>query len=540
MADNPPGARSDDLVGRVLEGRYRVDARLGEGGLGVVYRATQTRLDRRVALKILHPEHARRPALRERFEREARSLGALNHPNIVDVIDFGIDGDAPYLVMELLEGRPLDAAIREGLDPERALGIGRAVVAAVAYAHSRGLVHRDLKPANVFLTRAIDGGEAPRVLDFGLAKFLDEAPEGGAVLTKTGAIMGTPAYMSPEQATGAKVDARADVYALGIVLFELVTGRRPFIGAPAELLRMHLLDELPTLASARPGLPFEADLEPILRRATAKSTSKRYADAGALLEALDAVLGARSSVASPAREPSKVPAQLRAEPVRSPSPAAGTEPTLLVASPARPRPRKGAPLAALAAAVVLFGISLALSSGGDPTPAPLVAPATTTPVETTVAEAPVEAEVDEPAAPAPLPPELAAVRARLHPGRPMARSLRSELWQYAQAHPHDARPWLIMAHSDFGYGGRSDALRFYTNALEADPSARDDADMMRDVVTMAGHGKVGREAAAMVESTWGRDAIPTIDAVLGEGTLSREEAQRLTRFRATLAAGGGS
>jgi serine/threonine-protein kinase len=530
MVENVPDVRSDDLVGRILEGRYRVDARLGEGGLGVVYRATQTRLGRQVALKVLHPEHARRQTLRDRFEREARSLGSLAHPNIVDVIDFGIDGDAPYLVMELLEGRPLDAALRAGLDPEVALEIGRAVVAAVAYAHSRGLVHRDLKPANIFLTCTPEGNEAPRVLDFGLAKFLDETPEGGPALTKAGAIMGTPAYMSPEQATGSKVDARADVYALGIVLFELAAGQRPFQGAPAELLRMQLLDELPPLGRVRPGLPWEAELEPILRRATAKSVSKRYSDAGELLEALDTVIRLSRPTA-----PMPAPAPLGR------SSAAATEPTLLV-NPVDEPPTKPRTRLAVGAALALVGVALAftltfaLGRPDDP-PAPLVAAldtgettTRTTPVETPPDVVRTEARV----APEPLPPELAAIKARFHPGEPMARGLRNELARYARAHPDDPRPWLLMAHSDFGYGGRSDALRWYEKALEVSLASRDDPNMRRDVAIMAGHGKVGHRAAALLASTWGRAAIPEIDAVLAGGELSRDEAQRLERVRAEL------
>ncbi len=281
-------ATSDPFLGRVLDGRYAIEARLGEGGLGVVYRAKQTRLGRPVAVKVLHAEHAQKKALRERFDREARSLGTLVHPNIVQVIDYGIEDDAPFLVMELLEGRPLNDAIREGIALDRAWDIGRTIVAAVAYAHGRRIVHRDLKPANVFLQRDPEGKELTRVLDFGLAKFVDDESD-ETVLTKAGSILGTPAYMSPEQASGAPSDERSDVYSLGIVLFELLTGQRPFQGPPVELLRMHLVAELPTLSSVRPGIPNAELIDLVLRRATAKAVCDRYPDAGELLAALDSI-----------------------------------------------------------------------------------------------------------------------------------------------------------------------------------------------------------------------------------------------------------
>ncbi|MBC7172166.1 MAG: serine/threonine protein kinase, partial [Polyangiaceae bacterium] len=282
-------AASDPFLGHVLDGRYAIEERLGEGGLGVVYRAKQTRLGRPVAVKVLHAEHAQKPALRARFEREARSLGTLIHPNIVQVIDYGIEEGAPFLVMELLEGRALNDAIRAGIEVGRAWEIGRTIVAAVAYAHARRVVHRDLKPANVFLQRDSEGKEITRVLDFGLAKFVDDDESDATVLTKAGSILGTPAYMSPEQAAGGATDERSDVYSLGIVLFELLTGQRPFQGSPVDLLRMHLVAELPTLSSARPGIPNSDAIDAVLRRATAKSVGGRYADAAELLAALDAL-----------------------------------------------------------------------------------------------------------------------------------------------------------------------------------------------------------------------------------------------------------
>jgi serine/threonine protein kinase len=294
---------SGELIsGRVIEGRYRLDSPLGEGGLGVVWRGTQLRLGKPVAIKLMLQEHVQRDALRARFEREAKSLAALSHPNIVDVIDVGVDGDQPFIVMELLEGRSLDHAIDKGIEPERALAIGRDILRALAHAHGQGIVHRDLKPANVFLQSIADGSEIVRVLDFGLAKFVGERA-GGPQLTQNGMVIGTPAYMAPEQATGGQSDARADVYSFAMLLFEMITGRRPFDGSGGELVRQHLLVAMPSLESVRPDLEVADELESLMQRAASKSPPGRFASARELMEAMFALpspaVRARPGVASP-------------------------------------------------------------------------------------------------------------------------------------------------------------------------------------------------------------------------------------------------
>jgi serine/threonine-protein kinase len=286
VADESP----DPLLGRELDGRYRLQARLGEGGLGVVYRARHLRLDRDFAIKVLQPEYAQNEGLRARFEREAKALGALTHPGVVGVTDFGIDGLSPFLVMELLEGATLDVCMP--LPDARALAILRDVLGAVAFAHGLGLVHRDLKPANVFLQALPEGEERVRVLDFGLAKFLDQSE--GAALTKPGATLGTPAYMSPEQALGGAASPRNDVYALGILLFELLAHERPFRGVGGDLMRQHLLVPVPSLGEKRPDLPALAAIDAIVQRACAKAPAERFADAAEMRTALDHALG-RSS-----------------------------------------------------------------------------------------------------------------------------------------------------------------------------------------------------------------------------------------------------
>ena len=283
------------MVGRVLDGRFRMDVLLGEGGLGQVYRGTHLRLGRPVAIKVMHAHHVTKGELRTRFDREARSLAALAHPNVVGVIDYGVDGDLPFLVMDFLEGRTLEAAIHDGIPSDRVVPIFRDVLRAVAYAHGIGLVHRDLKPANVFLHKVPEIGEVVRVLDFGLAKFID-GEGAGATVTRAGMVIGTPAYMSPEQATASIVDARADVYSLGVLLFEMITGQRPFTGDDgAEVLRKHLLQPLPDMRELAPRSPLVAQLEPIVKRATEKSKADRYSDAADMAAALDALIGRASS-----------------------------------------------------------------------------------------------------------------------------------------------------------------------------------------------------------------------------------------------------
>ncbi len=286
----PPGIGGDDLVGRTLDG-YALEAKIGSGATGVVYRARRAGDERPVAITVLNENLGQISSLRRRFEREARALSRLTHPRIVHISDFGITPEATFIAMEVLEGDTLEEILADGpVAPESAVAIVKQALEGVSFAHDLQIVHRDLKPANIFLQ--FKGGKPDvKVLDFGLAKFLsvDELSE-DATLTRRGRIVGTPAYMAPEQITGGTLDVRADVYAAGVLLFELLADRRPFDYARrSQLLRAHLFEPVPSLASVRPGLSVRPELEAIVRRALAKDPGARYADARAMLEALEAL-----------------------------------------------------------------------------------------------------------------------------------------------------------------------------------------------------------------------------------------------------------
>ncbi|WP_406167242.1 Stk1 family PASTA domain-containing Ser/Thr kinase [Streptomyces canus] len=265
----------DPLVGQVLDGRYRVDARIAVGGMATVYRALDTRLDRVLALKVMHPALAADGSFVERFIREAKSVARLAHPNVVQVFDQGTDGSYVYLAMEYVAGCTLRDVLRErgALQPRAALDILEPVLAALGAAHRAGFVHRDMKPENVLIG---DDGRV-KVADFGLVRSVD------TVTSTTGAVLGTVSYLSPEQIEQpGTADARVDVYACGVVLYEMLTGDRPHDGdSPAVVLYKHLHEDVPPPSAVVPGLPYE--LDELVASATARTPDLRPYDAVALL-----------------------------------------------------------------------------------------------------------------------------------------------------------------------------------------------------------------------------------------------------------------
>lgn len=265
----------DPLVGQVLDGRYRVDARIAVGGMATVYRALDTRLDRVLALKVMHPALAADGTFVDRFIREAKSVARLAHPNVVQVFDQGTDGSYVYLAMEYVAGCTLRDVLRErgALQPRAALDILEPVLAALGAAHRAGFVHRDMKPENVLIG---DDGRV-KVADFGLVRSVNN------VTNTSGAVLGTVSYLSPEQIDQPGIaDARVDVYACGVVLYEMLTGSQPHEGdSPAIVLYKHLHEDVPPPSAVVPGLPYE--LDELVASATARTPDLRPYDAVALL-----------------------------------------------------------------------------------------------------------------------------------------------------------------------------------------------------------------------------------------------------------------
>ncbi|MFF4529943.1 Stk1 family PASTA domain-containing Ser/Thr kinase [Streptomyces sp. NPDC001407] len=265
----------DPLVGHMLDGRYRVEARIAVGGMATVYRALDTRLDRVLALKVMHPGLAADEVFVERFIREAKSVARLDHPNVVGVFDQGTDGTYVYLAMEYVAGCTLRDVLRErgALQPRAALDIAEPVLAALGAAHLAGLVHRDMKPENVLIG---DDGRV-KVADFGLVRAVDTHST-----ASTGSVLGTVSYLAPEQMEHGTADTRVDVYACGVVLYEMLTGAKPHTGStPAQVLYQHLHEDVPPPSAAVPGLA--APLDELVAQATARDPQQRPADAVGLL-----------------------------------------------------------------------------------------------------------------------------------------------------------------------------------------------------------------------------------------------------------------
>jgi serine/threonine-protein kinase len=346
-------ANDDPLLGAVLGDRYRILAPIAAGGMGVVYRGERVGLDRPVAVKFLHALIGAHREAVARFEREAKAMSRLTHPHCVAVTDYGVHEGSPYIVMEYVPGPTLAEILRQSeapLPPARVVAIVRQVLAGLAHAHGQGIVHRDIKPANIVLAEVEGTGDHARILDFGLAKLIAGAQ---VSWSNSQLAVGTPSYMSPEQVRGEAVDARTDLYSVGVLLHELLTRRKPFLAKdPFEILKLHVTAEPPALGRAD-GPQFSSALEAVAKKALAKQPEDRWATALELSEAL-----AKAPEASGREEPAPV------EIVATKPSRAGDEAARAAPAEASPKRRRGgagrtalglALLAAVAASVAWFG-----------------------------------------------------------------------------------------------------------------------------------------------------------------------------------------
>ncbi len=295
----PGGPQS--LIGTTLSGRYRIERLLGEGGMGAVYQAEHTHMRKRLAVKVLHPEMSRLPEVVARFEREAMAAAHIDHPNVAAATDFGkLEDGSFFLVLEYVEGKSLRDILMQGrLELGRALHVVRQTTAALGRAHALGIVHRDLKPENVMLISREGDDDFVKVLDFGIAKVpvgdfsaaAHPITSAQPALTQLGMVYGTPEYMAPEQALGQAVDARADLYSLGVITYEMLTGYRPFDhDSKVTLLGMHVTAPVPPMAKFAPDANIPPEVEALVAKLLAKDSNHRFTDAKDLVDAIGVAL----------------------------------------------------------------------------------------------------------------------------------------------------------------------------------------------------------------------------------------------------------
>ena len=480
---------TDPFIGTIVGERYRIVSRIGVGGMGAVYRAEHTMMRRDLAIKVLLPELSGKEEFARRFEREAESASRLDHPNIITTTDFGRTNDGSlFLAMEFLAGISLGAAIAAGPMPiDRALAIERQILRGLDHAHAAGVVHRDLKPENIMLVERDGQRDFVKILDFGIAK-VTEPQSGGQALTQAGVIFGTPEYLSPEQALGEAVDARADIYAAGVILYEMLAGRRPFESEDkVKIISMHLAHAPPRVRDVSPSVDLPLPLEQAVLQAMEKSRDNRFATAAAFMQALD---------------------DAEVESQRDDEFAIGaTIPQMDLPLPARR-------LRALPVAIALLVVTI----GGLG-------------IKRRIAHHRVATLTVRPVQPAPPPPDLAAemkkVEAWLEDDNSAA--ARVALETMLTSRPKDARVRYMLGRVAYAQDKHQEALDDYAAAIALDPGFRGDPVLLGHVDAMLADPKLDDAALSLLIDHVGAPAADLLGKVANEGS-------DLTRRRRAAAA----
>jgi tetratricopeptide (TPR) repeat protein len=522
---------NDPRIGVVLDDRYRIVSHIATGSMGVIYRAERLRLGRAVAIKVLHIPLANKEEFIQRFEREARALSRLSHPNCVSIIDFGV-ADAPYLVMDYVPGRTLRELVdMRPLPPPRVLHIFRQILAGLAHAHGHGIIHRDVKPGNVMITEATGTGDHIRILDFGLSKLRTA----GFVGDHTGAsrVIGTPSYISPEAAEGVKSDIRADLYSAGVMLFEMLTGVKPFDSDDMlELLEMHKTQPPPSLRNASQGQLFSEEIEGVVLKALAKDRRNRFQTAMEFAAALDATPEAAQPLhrfyAATKHAPVASPTVLPLHTERSSTWVLGFFAGLIVAAglaggvwwlwqrQSRPRPAAAAPVrraapVAPAAPVADLGAPPEQVDGGPDSAAPAdLTPSS--PIEGGLAP---DAEAPAPDAAAaqkepPLPRAgIARVYALLRAGR--RDDAIAELIKLRYRSPKSAEVEYRLGRLYFDKRWWTEGMKAYRAAIHKNPVYRNRRRISIDVINALTDKDTMRQAEAMILKDLGRVSLPHLE-----------------------------
>ncbi len=469
---------TDPFIGTIVGERYRIVSRIGVGGMGAVYRAEHTMMRRDLAIKVLLPELSGKEEFARRFEREAESASRLDHPNIITTTDFGRTGDGSlFLAMEFLAGTSLGAAIAAGpMRIDRALAIERQILRGLDHAHAAGVVHRDLKPENIMLIERDGQRDVVKILDFGIAK-ITEPQSGGQALTQAGVIFGTPEYLSPEQALGEAVDARADIYAAGVILYEMLAGRRPFESEDkVKIISMHLAHAPPRVRDVNAAVDLPVPLEQAVLQAMEKSRDNRFATAAAFMQALD-----------DAEVESQRDDQL------------GTGATIPAMDlPLRARRPRALPVAIALVVVGIGGLAIKRRTAHH-RPAPLAV---------------------RPVAPAPPPPDLAAqmkkVEAWLEDDNTTA--ARVALEAMLTSRPKDARVRYMLGRVSYAQDKHQEALDDYAAAIALDPGFRGDPVLLGHVDAMLADPKLGDAALTLLIDHVGAPAADLLGKAANEGS----------------------